>query len=309
LVIIGFIFWVSINLSESFYHQLFLFVEWLGTDPESGESLIIYNLDYKREGDWFIRNPGPFNEGGVFAVYLILALIINTIYTSRLWEVKNVLFILSILTTNSTAGYVALFLLIIAYYFSTNKYSPRIIILPVVILVGLFFFDSMPFLKEKITKQWDYQMSTEIDGKERQGRFLSARIDLKTIKENPLFGKGLYQKDRYITKEEEEYNVVTSQNGITAFAARHGLLAFIIYSLLFYRFLRHYCLIHKFRLAYVNYALIPIIAVESAQSNLFNPVFICLTYLGFYYYQFSKRKIINKHSLQTNDNFNNNTQL
>ena len=94
--IIGLFFWLIVNLSPDIYRSLLKLVQIIGTDPESGESFILYNLDHHRPTDiFFMKNPGPFNEGGTYVCYLIVALILNSISTNQIWNNKNNVFILS----------------------------------------------------------------------------------------------------------------------------------------------------------------------------------------------------------------------
>lgn len=281
--IIGLFFWVIVNLSPGIYNFLLNLVKSLGTDPISGESFIIYNLDHHRPGDlFFMKNPGPFNEGGMYACYLILALVINTFHTNKLWEKKNIIFAISILTTTSTAAYIAFFLLILVYYFSKQNLSSRLIILPVALILSYYAYTGLPFLSDKITKQFEEQSEMEMGERPRVGRFYSAKVGIELIKQNPLTGIGLYREDRFLSKEEEEIGITGSTNGVIDFATKYGLVFWFFYFSAMYLSLKKYAVYNSFQPPYIILFLLPLLATGSAQDPFNSPVYIILAYQYFY---------------------------
>ncbi len=78
------------------------------------KTLVVYNL--LQEADR-VRNNGPFWEPGAYGGYLMIAYMFNTIRENRLLSPINWLFILCIISTQSTTAYLALFLFIVCYIF------------------------------------------------------------------------------------------------------------------------------------------------------------------------------------------------
>ena len=282
--IIGLIFWIIVNLSPDIYRLLLELVQFIGTDPESGQSFIIYNLDYHRPTDlFFMKNPGPFNEGGVFVCYLILALVLNTISVNKLWNTKNVIFIISILSTTSTAGYIALFIFLVGYSVSNRSRFSRLIALPLALLISVLAFQRLPFLSEKIAKQLSEQSEIEMSEDVRVGRFQSSLIGIEIIKQNPLSGKGLYREDRFLSKEEEEIGITGSLNGIVDFGSRYGIIIWLLYFGSMFLSIKYYIKDNSLsgKIAILYY--IPVITTGMAQVPYYSPVFIILVYMLYYW--------------------------
>ena len=93
---------------------------------ERSPTIIIYNF---HEVLAEFRNSGPFWEPGAFAIFIIIALIFNLINDKTLWSKKNIVLSITLLTTLSTTGFIAFFVLIMAYYFATGDILKNIILL------------------------------------------------------------------------------------------------------------------------------------------------------------------------------------
>jgi len=76
-------------------------------------SILIYSIAHNTvdQGNMsdFLRNPGMFHEPGAFAVFLVFAFAVNLIKSQRVITTRNIIIVLTIITTFSTAGYLALF--------------------------------------------------------------------------------------------------------------------------------------------------------------------------------------------------------
>jgi hypothetical protein len=285
LAVISLILWSLCNISEPIHLFLFKIVDFLGTDPESGECLIIYNLEHHRPNDiLFMRNAGPFAEGGIFSCYLIVALVINTIYVKKLLEKKNIVFIFSIITTMSTAGYVALFLFISLFYLLKRNIMTRLVLFPISLFIGWIAFSKLPFMEEKIQSQYESQNKMSLNRNVRVGRFHSALVSLKIIKKNPIIGKGLYRKDRFLSRREEEIGITGTSNGVVDFALKYGLVIWVVYFYLFYIALKRLCLLNSFNLEFAFLGIIPIVVTGLAQTPFASPFFAILVYYGYYSY-------------------------
>ena len=93
-----------------------------------------------------LRNSGPFWEPGAFSVFINIALILNILVKNKIVEKKNVLFIITIITTLSTAGFLALFVTVGLVYFLLNPSLKKAVALVPMIAVFTILVINLPFL-------------------------------------------------------------------------------------------------------------------------------------------------------------------
>ena len=118
-------------------------------------SSILYTQLYNPiSGSFNLRNCGPFWEPGAFQGFLNLALFINILYNKhdKYWMLQNIIFIVTIITTYSTGGYIALFTILLYQVFFSAKWHPitKIIVTIFFISICIHFYNSLDFLGEKI---------------------------------------------------------------------------------------------------------------------------------------------------------------
>jgi len=308
LSIISIIFWIGINLSSQFLKFLDNLVFLLGTDPIGGENLLIFNTEHLRPGDFFIRNPGPFNEGGAFSSYLVLALGLNIIHSKSIFNKINVIFIISILSTRSTAGYIAVFIMLMFYYFWNKKLSLKLIIFPIITFVSIYAFFNLDFLFNKIYSQFSQQTSGN-KNLYRVGRFGGAIADLEQLRKYPLSGRGFYKEDRFYTEEDRRVMRSASSMGIIAMITRHGLFYGILYFVFLFKFFIYYSRKEKAPNYFSIIGISGVLLTGSAQFPFITPVFISLVYIYLIYYKNlsfpSLKKPINK-NVKSYKNIDNN---
>lgn len=132
------------------------------------------------------RNSGPFWEPGMFTVFLVIALIIN-IFTlnKKVLGLKNVIIVVTILTTLSTTAYVIIAFVSVGYILSNN--SKKITKIITLLLVGFVIYEcyDQPFLAAKIIDALD-NTGTE------NSRFGAMLYHINQIQESPLIGYGQY---------------------------------------------------------------------------------------------------------------------
>jgi len=169
-----------------------------------------------------LRNSGPFWEPGAFTVFLNIALMFNIFVNNKLFDKKNVLFIIAIITTLSTAGYLSLFFTVVAVLLLLNPSVKKILALAPMIILFTVFIINMPFLLPKIK---DNVIIAENDN---SSRFGSALSDYQLIYKNPVLGYGKDIQNKYGTST---WNMkkMHRNNGITNFITEWGLIIFIIY--------------------------------------------------------------------------------
>lgn len=286
LAIISLIFWSLQNISDSFTNLLFNISSSFKLDPISNESVIIYNLEFWRPSLTLglLKNAGFTAEGGLYSCVLILALFFNSIYSKKLLNKKNLIFIISLLSTNSTAGYAALGIYLIGTSLSFSQKSYKIILLPISVVLFYLAIVQLPFMFDKVSKYYQQEMEiyhTTVNPS-RVGRFLSARVDLDIIVRYPIWGQGIHKETRYRTLLEEQTGYSNSYLGIVGLASRYGLITWILYFYYLFIYLIKFISMNNINKIYSIFFLLSILAVATGQNPFFYPPYFILAYLGYY---------------------------
>jgi hypothetical protein len=200
----------SLQLIE--FDQLFRLNNFFGLEAQRGltsnsNSLIFNMVDIHR-----YRNSGFMWEPGAFSAIIIFTLFFSLINEKKLNK-YNLVFIIAVLTTLSTTGYLSLLVLISYFYLPQYKF-----LAPILLVVFLFSFSNVSFLSSKINSQI-LSIEDELLVSESPGdyvihlnRFASLFADYNTLKNNPLLGLGIdlntTGKKEYLEKYGE--NIVRS---------------------------------------------------------------------------------------------------
>lgn len=202
--------------------------------------VFIYTVVLEGVESYLPRNAGFAWEPGAFAVFNCIGLVINLARTS--FKVRNnrraQLFIVAILSSQSTTGYSILLAILLAKAMVGVKGAARLVVVPVVISVIAVAL-TLPFMQDKILELWDQDVnelaasaseSWNIDKPVAAQRFLSLKLDMDDFLENPILGYGGRESEMGIRKQ--NLNIVTI-SGIGKIPAKFGFfgLAFFIVSL------------------------------------------------------------------------------
>lgn len=194
------------------------------------------------------RNCGFMWEPGAFAAVLTLTMYINIFRESEnFFSKKNLVFLIAILTTQSTMGFLSLLIhggLIFYESFSENKTIRQlsVILIPALLAVCLYLFNSIDFLSKKIFDQINsvdeerafIEKRNYENGTVAVTRLTSLLIDLESIKNDPLLGLGVDMFTVSKNKRPVGETTVTSC-GLSLLAVRFGFLGLLAYIYLFYR--------------------------------------------------------------------------
>lgn len=246
--------------------------EWYEFKP----SFILYTMNM-RDGDLF-RNSGPFWEPGGFAVFLFIALILNYSYDKNLNSKKNILFIISIISTLSTAGFVTLLAFFILK--GVDHFRPAYIAILIILIIPIsaISYQSLPFLKDKVDR--DLEIATTVGYEDRaRNRFTSALIDLQIVKERPFLGDGKNNEMRSIKSSYFTY-LDHRNNGVTALASNYGLPFTILFFVLMYRSLRKYYKHNSNESKLAIMAMVVVLLQGFSQVVFEKPMLIVLIYLS-----------------------------
>ena len=186
-------------------------------------NFIIYTIQtLTQDNSTFYRNSGPFFEPGLFAVFLNIVLALNLAKSRSVFNKTNILFIVVLITTFSTMGYIVLFmnLTLFGIYSKSIKLKYRILLVCLLVL-SIPTLISISFIGDKMQDQFN-------DSDVSYSRFGAAVVHWNIIKDYPITGLP-YDETTY-----SKYADNISPNGITEIFLRFGVIAgFIYYVFLF----------------------------------------------------------------------------
>lgn len=248
-------------------------------DTNTSLNILVYTIEFVEN----FRNSGVMWEPGGFATVIAIALYFEFLLYDYKFTKRSWVYLLGIITTFSTTGYLITCLLLFFFLFKMAKKSSSRFLKPILyfsvpvfltVLVILFF--QMPIFYEKILYQFNEQQQLvenvrEFDSFQSLGRFGSLQVDLASIQDQPFFGRGYTDEDFM-----SAYEVINFTNGLGTFIGRMGIIGFVWLVFSLYRS-------GKIINAGVNFSgsnfnLLPILVLLIAFSNpvLFTPLFILL---------------------------------
>lgn len=283
--LISFIFFIISfipNLNSFLYHlaaRLFPLIP--DQNNYTTPTLIIFTFDpsYINGLTLYPRNAGIFWEAGAFGTFLCICYFLYMAKLapqklSDLFDKKSLILIVAIFTTTSTTSYLAFSLILFAFSFNMRGFY-KIILVLFFIPVLYFGFNSIPFLKDKISDQID-------TAEESRNRFGALLLDWEDIKKKPFIGWS--RKTEILFQDDLE--AAHRPNGISNVIRSYGFIYFSIYMyLIFYTLFKittFYNLNSKFAL--IGLFLIFILAFSQLifdKAFIRGFVFLSITY-GFY---------------------------
>jgi hypothetical protein len=227
------------------------------------------------------RNCGFMWEPGAFVTVLLLTLYLNIFNQGEpLSSRKNIVFLLAILTTQSTMGILGLLiplsLLLKDFILQNSIYKQlSVVIIPAVLVVCGIVFTQVDFLYDKMVLEI-LELDDELREVEKGSaddyvvsvtRSASVILDWKTIKRYPFFGLGVDMRTTGFKKLDYSEKLETSC-GSTILLLRFGFIGFFLYSFLLYRSALFETVIQRICwVLLVNYALF---TQEISASSLFH---------------------------------------
>lgn len=205
--------------------------------------------EQKENGGWFFfvymfnawapdRNSGFAWEPGGFSAIITILLTIHLVRNRFKFDKVALIFILSVLSTFSTSGYIALFLIFIAYSFykkSLLLLNPFYLIFFIgFIYASITFYTNSDFMENKI-EAYVEQMNEEYEhftGIIRINRIEEFRRTLDDVFHNPL-GNGILTISDYRIKK---YGNALGPNSLASILNQWGIIGFLIFILSFIKF-------------------------------------------------------------------------
>ena len=236
------------------------------------KNIIVYNFNVFALESY--RNSGPFWEPGAFAIFLMIALLFNTIYEKSLWSKKNLIFVISIITTFSTVGYLCLFVFILYMNYSRLKKNfLYLIALIFLFFTSFFLYEYIPFLKSKIQMDIDYGSETT------SSRFGSAIADFNAFMRSPLLGYGragakVDFRDEMFFEAEDHRN-----NGVFNLLVTYGIFIFLFYFFKIIQVFKSIAKYYGFSNMYILSSVIIIILLGFSQGIFMRPFFYSFLFI------------------------------
>ena len=202
------------------------------------KSYILYST---LSNEALLRNNGMFWEPGAFAGVLTLCLAINLKYLNFYWvkhRFQLISIIAALISTQSTAGYLVGFLILIFHFYKPENLMLTVIFIGFFFLVGLIVYESNDFLKVKIESQFE-ESSFQNTGEFSNSRFGSLIFDWHYIKKHPFTGNGFVESTRYADHRYlfigEKGDAIGSGNAFSNFLASMGIVFILVYFILIWK--------------------------------------------------------------------------
>lgn len=279
LSIISFIFWIAVNLSPDLHEMIPEIAGDYGLDPidpliNSPEQILVFTYE-KQVTYGIIRNAGFCHEPGAYGVILVYAIVFGIFLDKKLFSKRNVFFIICLLSTLSTANFIALFFILMfhLFYISRNNAYISYMLIPIFIGVVILISSSLSFMNDKINEEFQNQTKESLNT-ETAGRILGARKAIFVLSKYPLSGRGFNTASQVTDMASPE----AAGYGFFTYASQVGLLVFFISAILFKRTLFFWGTNSGFRkeeLILLSLAFLPILfSQEFIPSTLFNMVIL-----------------------------------
>jgi hypothetical protein len=255
-------------LTDYIFENITPFFDKLTVFKTDRRHFIIYTMELGWKVE-YARNSGPFWEPGGFAVFLFIALTFNIVRTRKFFNKKNVIFLIALVSTQSTTAYLACFVFCCIYVFITYRNLYSIILIPFLIFLFVTAYSRLDFMEEKINKM--YGEANNESKKHIYSRIVSGKVNTENFLSSPIFGIG-----RFFTIKEGENS---GNNGTTLLLAEFGLVGFLYYFLMMFFSYKAYCRRFNYN-KYFPFAIIVSLLILGFSQGIFQkPFFMAFCFM------------------------------
>ena len=279
LSVISLIFWLFSNVSTSFHESIPYIAEKFNLDPipsDQGyiEQILIFTYE-KARNFGILRNAGFCHEPGAFAVILVYAIVFNYYISKNFFNKKGIIFIFSMILTFSSAGYLSLYIILLAFTLTMRKNILILFFYSLALpLIVWFSFSQLNFMQNKIAHHYKVETQKRLDTR-TSGRIFAARKALYILKKYPLTGRALTTASIADASTKEHTNY-----GFPKFASQVGLPVFILCIFLFYKTMKFFGNFYKVenkKIILFSISFIPVLFAQSFLPSLFFNILILYT--------------------------------
>ena len=231
-----------------FFYQLYNPDFFFGLGPLLNQYTI---LEQQMEGGWYIgiymfsgwafeRNSGFMWEPGAFAFMLILAIFFRLSYNNYKFDKRIIVYIVAILTTFSTMGYIVTFLLIMFFLSRKKSLLIYVYVIPLFISLAVYSINEFEFLGDKLIEYTEagdeIGRTSEVAGDRlRMTRFGIFTFALEESLKWPL-GFGIFETTPAVLKYGEP---VTGPNTYAQVLLRWGFLGVILLLAVSWKYIKY----------------------------------------------------------------------
>ena len=237
LTIVSFFFYI-IDISVEGVFRYFPDFLNVFTREQQAESGGLYLFVYMKSAWVEIRNCGFMWEPGAFAGILIIAIAIRLSQNNFKLDKYVIIFIIGIITTYSTAGYIAMYFLIVAILLKRFKKNYLVLffaLIPLIVYVGIQVY-KLDFVSDKI---YMYLNTMERLREHSSGRLVLHRVAYSLeIFYNSLnwpFGNGVSENIDLYTRY---YGLLSGSSSLAIILFKWGWIGLIMFIIFIYRFIK-----------------------------------------------------------------------
>ena len=194
------------------------------------------------KGQSYLRNYSVFREPGVFQAYIIIALIFQMSFSSIFQKKRMIVYIITIITTFSTTGYIALVFVMILFIIKKPSLinNKRLLISVIISTIGVAFFllvmlPNSSLLLSPVYAKFSKSNSSYVSFLARKASIV---VNIHLWAENPICGVGLTDVDKLfpiISQQLLGSSVSSNTNTFLAQFASHGFVYGIIWAIGFFK--------------------------------------------------------------------------
>ena len=180
-------------------------------------------------GSGLTRNSGMFWEPGAFQGFIMIVPLLYLNNLKYLWDnyrKECIVLIITLVTTQSTTGYIA-FAILIAYALVTSElpFATKYITLLFIALIIATSFSYVSFLGDKISEEYTATLKLK-EGELSWSRMGSFYLDYQNIMRHPIIGNGFLMEMRYGSLGKHLNDI---SNGFTGSINMFGIVTMICY--------------------------------------------------------------------------------
>lgn len=229
------------------------------------------------------RNSGLYHEPGAFAYFLILAIGINTVIQNHFVNKKNIIMSFILLTTLSTAGYLAFFVLLAyAVFRSRLNVGLKVLAVPMFFLISYVAYTQLDFMQKKIVDQYEAQIDDDLVFEGRGGRVRRVRSAINLLSTSPLIGRGIIIASRDFSLGSPLY---FTGAGIWRTLASYGIFFAPLIYFLYYKGIRRLCAAYGYDTRFALFLFVAIAIGATSQRFFMDNITILLFIQGLVVYR------------------------
>jgi hypothetical protein len=231
-----------------------------------------------------IRNNGFAREPGVYAIFIILALIFETFVNKKKSVIRIILFFVGIISTLSTSGYISLAFYLITLLIYVNKYNfkdkkkIRVLLFLIILCVLHLALQTNILFGEQYGSVFGKMYSGNTSAGSFNSRLASIATNIYIGFQNILFGKGIsYVDDSFasISKQLLNFDAEHNANTLLIHFAQYGIIFFFLQIYFLYKTMCH---VSSYKIISF-FCLITYIAVSMGETLTTSPIFFVMLFL------------------------------